>query len=72
MNSNGLMQNVNNRIYFFLFEIQQTYLKKNQQYSEHKLVDLKINKHAPWHCSALNLIKSRLLHATGSRHLNNN
>ena len=54
---------------FILFEIQQKYLKKN---SEHKIVGLNINKHAARHCRALNLIKSRLLHATGWRHLNKN
>ena len=55
-------------IYLFsLFEIQQTYLhtQTHTKYSEHKIVGLNINKHAAWHCRALNLIKSRLLHATG-------
>ena len=42
-------------IYLFLyFEVQQTCLN-----SEHKIVDVKINKHTAWHCMALNLIKSR-------------
>ena len=55
---------------FYLFEIQQTYLHTNEKakYSEHKIVGLKINKHAAWHYMALNLIKSRLLHATRYRH----
>ena len=55
---------------FYLFEIQQTYLHTNEKtkYSEHKIVCLKINKHAAWHYRALNLIKSRLLHANRYRH----
>ena len=51
-----------------LYEIQQTYLHTKKKYSEHKIVGLNINKHAAWHCRALKLIKSRLLHATGYRH----
>ena len=56
-------------LFIYLFEIQQTYLHTNtKKYSEHKIVSLNINKHAARHCRALNLIKSRLLYATGYRH----
>ena len=56
--------------FIYLFEIQQTYLHTNEKtkYSEHKIVGLKINKHAAWHYRVLNLIKSRLLYATRYRH----
>ena len=56
-------------IYLFIWNSADTFKKK---YSEHKIVGLKISKHAAWHCRDLNLIKSRLLYATVWRHLNNN
>ena len=44
---------------FYLF----IYLKfsKHVSNSEHKIVGLKINKYAAWHCRALNLVKKPLI-----------
>ena len=54
---------------FYLKFSRHIYIQKQKtKYSEHKIVGLNINKHAAWHCRALNLIKSRWLHATGYRH----
>ena len=55
-------------IYLFIYSKFSRYIYIQKKYSEHKIVGLKINKHAACHCRALNLIKSRLLHATGYRH----
>ena len=49
-------------IHFFISNSADDKLKKN---SEYIIVGQKINEHAAWHCRAFNLIKSRLLHATG-------